>query len=204
MASATPPTSDKGSPRVDRTAAAILDAAAHVFHTEGAGANLAAVATTAGISRATLYRYYANREALLDALTADALAEAAHRIADAGLDRASVEEAIERILRALVAVGDRYAVLTIDHAPLKMAHRQLAPTILGVLSRGVDTGVLRNDLALEVLYEFLANSALTALKLAQQHGFGLEDASATASSFFLNGCRGDARARASDPGPASS
>ena len=204
MASATPPTSGKASPRVDRTAAAILDAAAQVFYTEGAGANLAAVATAAGVSRATLYRYYANREALLDALIDDGLTEAAHRLADAGLERATVEDAIERMLRALVAVGARYAVLTSDHASLKRAHNQLSPAIQEVLARGIHTGVLRTDLSVEILYEFFATIAVEAIKLTQNHRLGLEEASATAASLFLNGSRADGRAPASDPGPASS
>src|SRR5256884_9192324 len=99
------------SPRYDRTAAAILDAAAHVLAERGAGANMAEVAAAAGVSRATLYRYYPDREALLEALASHALADAAARLADAGLERAPVEQAIERIVRALTAVGDRYAVL---------------------------------------------------------------------------------------------
>src|SRR5204863_2266354 len=77
----------------------------------GRSASMADVAAAAGVSRATLYRYYPDREALLDALASNALADAAARLADAGLERASVEDAIERIVRALTAVGDRYAVL---------------------------------------------------------------------------------------------
>ena len=82
---------DSNSPRFDRTSAAILDAAARVFADEGASANLATVATAAGVSRATLYRYYKSREVLLQALVRDAIDEAARRLADAGLERAPVE-----------------------------------------------------------------------------------------------------------------
>src|SRR5579862_1296314 len=100
-----------GAPRHDRTATAILDAAVHLFSEEGGSSNMAEVAAAAGISRATLYRYFPHREALLEALSTYALADAAARLADAGLERAPVEEAIERIVRAIVAVGDHYAVL---------------------------------------------------------------------------------------------
>src|SRR2546426_519468 len=57
-----------GVPRYDRTAAAILDAAAHALSEHGSNANMADVAGAAGVSRATLYRYYPDREALLDVL----------------------------------------------------------------------------------------------------------------------------------------
>jgi AcrR family transcriptional regulator len=52
----------KAAPRFDRTGAAILDAAARVFSEQGTAANLADVAAAGGVSRATLYRYYPNRE----------------------------------------------------------------------------------------------------------------------------------------------
>ncbi|MEU0463819.1 helix-turn-helix domain-containing protein [Amycolatopsis sp. NPDC006131] len=189
MERAPSPSRGKIAPRFDRTSAAILDAAARVFSEEGAGANLATVALAAGISRATLYRYYANREALLEALTADALDAVARRLVDANLERATVEEAIERILRAFVAVGDRYAVLTNDQATLEAAHGELAAPLHEVLTRGIETGVLRDDLPVEILYEFLAGTILKAIALNQQHRLGLEEASATAASFFLNGTR---------------
>src|SRR5947199_656450 len=70
-------------PRYDRTAAAILDAAAHALSEHGSSTNMADVAAAAGVSRATLYRYYPDREALLDALSSHALAEAAARPAHA-------------------------------------------------------------------------------------------------------------------------
>src|SRR2546422_7997903 len=97
--------------RNPRTAVAILDAATQALAEHGRGANMAEFAAAAGVSRATLYRYYPDRDALLDALASQALADAAARLADAGLERAPVEQAIERIVRALTAVGDRYAVL---------------------------------------------------------------------------------------------
>src|ERR1700753_4172571 len=93
----------KTAPRFDRTAAAILDAAAHVFSDQGTAANLADVAAAAGVSRATLYRYYPNREARLNDLGAHALNEPATPLRHAGLKRATVKEAIERLARALVA-----------------------------------------------------------------------------------------------------
>jgi AcrR family transcriptional regulator len=182
------PATSKNSPRFDRTSGAILDAAARVF-AEDATANLATVAAAAGISRATLYRYYDNREALLDALSADAVADAVRRLADAGLDRVPVGAAVERIMRALVAVGDRVAVLLSHHATLKAAHEQLAPPIQRVFARGVETGVLRDDLSVDILWTFFAGTAVTAVKLAQHDQLGLEEASAVAASVFLNGAR---------------
>src|SRR3979490_1087385 len=93
----TAPSDLKTAPRFDRTAAAILDAAAHVFSGQGTAANLADVAAAAGVSRATLYCYYPNRETLRKRPAAHALPELANRLNDAGLERATVKEAIERL-----------------------------------------------------------------------------------------------------------
>jgi AcrR family transcriptional regulator len=184
------PQTDSNSPRFDRTSAAILDAAARVFADEGASANLATVATAAGISRATLYRYYKSREVLLEALVRDAIDEAARRLADAGLERAPVEDAIERILRAFVTVGDRYAVLISDLPWYEKADKsQLQTPVRAVLTRGIESGVLRNDLSAEVLNELLGGAALSAIKLTQHHNLGQEEASAAAASLFLDGAR---------------
>jgi len=178
-------------PRYDRTKAAILDASAQALSEHGRRASMADLAAAAGVSRATLYRYYPDREALLDALTSHALAEAATRLADAGLERAPVEEAIERIVRALTAVGDRYAVLAREQVEGDPAEidRLIAAPMRAVFARGLENGLLRQDLPAEVLLELFGGALVAALKLIQKGQLGLEEASAAAASVFLDGAR---------------
>jgi TetR/AcrR family transcriptional regulator, mexCD-oprJ operon repressor len=179
------------SPRYDRTAAAILDAAAHVLAERGANANMADVAAAGGVSRATLYRYYPSREALLHALAAQALADAGGRIADAGLERCPVPEAIERIVRALLAVGDRYAVLVGEHVEPDRAEaeRVVGAPLRAVLVRGIEQGVLRDDVAPEVLLELFGGLLAGAVKLVGERQLGLEETAATTTALFLDGAR---------------
>jgi AcrR family transcriptional regulator len=187
-----PGTSDpKVAPRFDRTAAAILDAAAHVFSEEGTAANLADVAAAAGVSRATLYRYYPNREALLKALAAYALTELANRLNDAGLERATVKEAIERLARALVAVGDRYAVVASGQCSPDEAdaERLVRAPMRAVFERGIASGAIRQDLTADVLLELFGGTLSAAFKLTQRHQLGAEEASAAAAAVFLDGAR---------------
>src|SRR6266568_844733 len=178
-----------GVPRYDRTKAAILDAAAHALSEHGGRTSMADVAAAAGVSRATLYRYYPDRDALLDALASQALADAAARLADAGLDRAPVEQAIERIVRALTTVGDRYAVLAreqVEGDPDEI-ERLVAAPMRAVFARGIESGLLRQDLPADVLLKLFGGALVAALKLIQHGQLGLEEASAAAASVFLDG-----------------
>ena len=185
-------TSATHAPRFDRTAGAILDAAAHVLSEHSSSkTSMADVAEAAGVSRATLYRYFPDREALLHALAAQALTEAASRLADAGLDHAPVEEAIERIVRAIVAVGDRYAVIVRDQVKFEPAEakRCLGAPMRAVFERGVESGVIRDDISVEVLLELFGGALQAAIKLTQRGELGLEDASAATAAVFLDGAR---------------
>jgi TetR/AcrR family transcriptional repressor of mexCD-oprJ operon len=152
---------------------------------------MADVAAEAGVSRATLYRYYPDREALLSALAAQALADGGARLAEAGLERVPVEEAIERIVRALVTVGDRYAVLVQEQVPFDPAEaeRLLGAPMLAVFERGVESGLFRKDLSAEVLLKLFGGALHSAVKLTQRGDLGLEDASAATASLFLDGAR---------------
>ena len=75
-----------------RVAAAILDGAARVFALEGEQASMNDVAAAAGVARATVYRYFPNRQALLDELTQAALSDAEERLASARIDEVTPEE----------------------------------------------------------------------------------------------------------------
>lgn len=182
-----------GAPRSalrDRTAAAILDAATHLLAEHGE-ATMAEVADGAGVGRTTLYRYFPSREALLQALAEAALAEAAERLAAAGLDACPAAEALARSFRALLGVGDRYVVLVREQVPLDRdaLERELGGPILGVLEQGQRTGILRDDLPLAWLLELFGGALTAGLRLVSEHRLGLEQASAVATRFFLDGAR---------------
>jgi TetR/AcrR family transcriptional repressor of mexCD-oprJ operon len=74
------------------------------------------VAAEAGIARATVYRYFPSRQALLDALAQLAVNDAGARLASARIDQVPAEEGITRAVRALVDVGDYFVVLARERA----------------------------------------------------------------------------------------
>src|SRR6188508_1213016 len=94
-----------------RVAAAILDGAAQIFALQGAQASMNDVAAAAGVARATVYRYFPNRETLLDELARAAVADVGDRLASARIDAVPAPEGIARAARALVDVGDPFVLL---------------------------------------------------------------------------------------------
>jgi TetR/AcrR family transcriptional repressor of mexCD-oprJ operon len=176
----------------DRTAAAILDAAAHLLAEHGSQASMAEVATAAGVARATLYRYYASRNELLSALSARAVEDAGQLLAAAGLDHVSFDEGLVRIARAIVSVGDRYAVLIRERVPAdrQAVERVLRAPVRRVFERARGDGALRADVELDLLVELFLGSLVHAMRLASSEG--AEDAAATIAAVFLEGARAPA------------
>src|SRR4051812_24486380 len=88
----------------ERVTAAILDGAAEVFAAEGLDASIAAVASASGVARATVYRYFPNRDVLLSALADLAVTRGDAALAAARIAEVAPAEGIRRAVRALIEV----------------------------------------------------------------------------------------------------
>jgi TetR/AcrR family transcriptional repressor of mexCD-oprJ operon len=168
---------------------AIMDAAARVFAEHGDSASMADVATAAGVGRATLYRYFDSREDLIQALSVAAVEDLERRLTDADLDRVPVPLAIERIFRALVGSGTKFAFVLHDprHIDREEIDRRIGEPIRSTLRRGVADETLRSDLSVDLLGRFLGGLVQSALRSTRPVDGGVEQVSAALSSFFLRG-----------------
>jgi AcrR family transcriptional regulator len=177
-----------------RTPAAILATSAHLL-AERRDASMNDIAAAAGVGRATLYRYFPTREALLNALADGALEELAARIAAAGLDQVPVPEALQRLLRAVLAVGDRYVILLDEKTALQGrdtaddAHEDVVAPMQTLFQRGQDDGTLRRDLDAAVLVRLFGGLVLAVINASLPRTLGVEQAAALAGSMFLDGAR---------------
>jgi TetR/AcrR family transcriptional regulator, mexCD-oprJ operon repressor len=174
-----------------RTPAAILEAAVHVLAERG-DASMAEIAAATGVGRATLYRHFPTREALIDALKAEAFEELSARIEDAGLDRVSAPEALERLLRAFFLVGERYIFLVHERPKSglpKEEEERFARPLRAVFQRGIEEGVLRDDLDSTTLLTLFGGLVHAAFEIELPRTVGIEEASATVVSLFLDGAR---------------
>jgi len=172
-----------------RVAAAILDGAAQLFASEGDQASMNEVAEAAGVARATVYRYFPNREALLDELTQAALRDVDMRLASARIDAVAPEEAVARAVRALVDMGSLFVVLARERqrSGAERFERGLVEPLHKLVERGQASGDIRDDITSARLTESLIG--LIVGLLTSTPGLGREDMTATITGLFLDGAR---------------
>jgi TetR/AcrR family transcriptional repressor of mexCD-oprJ operon len=172
-----------------RVSAAILEAAAAVLAERGEQASMADVAAAAGMARATVYRYFPNREALFQALGHLAVEETSERLQAGRLQDVPVPEAFERAVRALVAAGDYFVVVSRENArpdPAEFEKRVASP-LRKLIERAQSLGEVRDDLPASWLMESLIGIVVSGLQT--QPSLGVEDTVAGITSLFLDGAR---------------
>lgn len=172
-----------------RVVAAILDGAARIFALQGEQASMNDVAAAAGVARATVYRYFPNRQALLDDLARAAVSDAEARLASARVDEVVPEQGIARAVRALVDVGDSFVVLARDraHPDPERFERSVNRPLRDLFERGQASGDIRGDIAGARLAESLIGLIVGVLMSSPQ--LGKEDMIATIAGLFLDGAR---------------
>ena len=180
-------TSSAGQTLHQRVAAAILDGAARTLAIQGPAASMNDVAAAAGVARATVYRYFPNRQALLDELAFAALREIEERIGSARIAEVPTDEAIARVVRTLVDVGDLFTVLARETPRPAEFESTLATPLAQLFERAQAGGDIRGDLAASWLTEVLVGVAVSVLTARPSRG--REDTVAAITSLFLHGAR---------------
>jgi TetR/AcrR family transcriptional regulator, mexCD-oprJ operon repressor len=172
-----------------RVAAAILDGAAQLFAVQGDQASMNDVAEAAGVARATVYRYFPNRETLLDELAQAAVRDVDERLASARIDEVAPEDGIARAVRALVDVGDSFVLLARERlrSDPERFERRLTQPLRRLFERGQASGDIREDITSARLTEALIGLIVGVLMSTPT--LGKEDMTATTTGLFLDGAR---------------
>jgi AcrR family transcriptional regulator len=173
----------------ERVATAIVEAAAGDLADRGDQASMSDVASAAGVARATVYRYFPNREALLEALGRVAVEDIGDRLAAARLDEVAVGDGLERAVRALVTVGNGFVVVARDRGrPANEAFgERIAAPVRDLLARGQREGALRDDVPAAWLAEALFGLVVNVIGSGPR--LGTEDTITAIASVFLDGAR---------------
>jgi len=176
-----------------RVSAAILDAAARVLVARGEQASMNDVAAAAGVARATVYRYFPSRQALLDELARLAVRDAADRLASARIDEVGAEEGVKRAIRALVDVGDYFVVLARERVQpdAQQFERGLAAPLRRLFERGAAAGEIRQDIPSSWLTSSLVGLVVSVLPSTP--ALGKEDTIAAITGLFFDGVRAPGR-----------
>jgi TetR/AcrR family transcriptional regulator, mexCD-oprJ operon repressor len=172
----------------DRTRSAIIEAAAHAFAEQGFTARLDDIASSAGVSRATLYRYFSSREDLIEAMVDEAYEEVVQRVRDAKVDEAPFPEALCRVARAASLTGAHFVALQTDNAPVRPHHldEEFEATMYRLFERGKEEGYLRN-LPTAWLRRVFRAIVIEGLHYASAEGLGTEDAAVVIVDQYLAG-----------------
>lgn len=177
-----------------RNRAAILDVAAEVLAAEP-NASLSEVASRAGLGRATLYRHFASREALLAAIREEVLARAGSALATLDLTEASLREGLRQAANELVPIGVRFRILlaeSVDEDPEFMAARgrTLLP-LAELLQRAVASGELAQGTDVLWAGQVLAALLMTAVRAADSGVLDPAHAAEAVASTFCDGFAAD-------------
>ncbi|WP_167288625.1 TetR/AcrR family transcriptional regulator [Nocardioides seonyuensis] len=140
-------------PRSDalRSRTALIHAAIHVL-ADDPDADLARVATTAGLSRQTLYAHFGSRSGLLDAVVHHITGEAAGLIRDARLEQGTARDALVRYLDVfsrMPSAWTRVAATATEgqsSADSAEVHRPVVDPLAAIVRRGQDAGEFTTDL----------------------------------------------------------
>lgn len=189
----------KSSALRDGVAAGILEVAATVLADRGDAASMSDVADTAGVGRATLYRYFPSRDALLQALAEMALEDLCERIAGAELETVGFEEGIARLARATATANLKFMALFRSTGkfanPGELESRVRTP-IREFFRRAAAEGALRGDLDPDLAMQAFIGLLDAALGMSMPGQIGVEATAATITTIFL---RGTLTQQAEDP-----
>ncbi|MDF3143122.1 MULTISPECIES: TetR/AcrR family transcriptional regulator [unclassified Streptomyces] len=143
-----------------RSAAALL--------TRKSTATMDEVAKAAGISRATLHRHFAGRDALVRALEALGIAECEAAVDAARLDEGAASDAVRRLVREIESAAGLLAFLYTENQLFEGEEQhegwsRIDGRIAALFRRGQDSGEFRIDLTpawlTEALFGLLASGA---------------------------------------------
>ncbi|HWI22337.1 MAG TPA: TetR/AcrR family transcriptional regulator [Baekduia sp.] len=164
------PTTSPASGAQARTQQAIIDAAVRCLAADFT-ASLADIADEAGIGRTTLRRYFSERNDLLAAISATALARSSAAIQRARLTEGPALDAVGRFCEEHFEIGD-ILILVLDQPQLSRAwsDESTKHALLELIARGKAEGTIEPEIPPEWAYEMIWTHLYAGMHYKPQDG----------------------------------
>jgi AcrR family transcriptional regulator len=167
-----------------RVTQVILDGALKAF-ARSTDASMSDVAVEAGVARATVYRHFPSRDALIERLVERAGASASARLDAERIDDAPVEDAIRRTVRVLVELGDEVLFLDGVWRDRSGGSRGVVDRVRRLIERGQSVAAIGSDVPAVWLAEALVGSVVAVMTSELRQG--REDTVDGLTRLFLHG-----------------
>ena len=158
---------------------------------------MAAIAAAADVSRATVYRHFPTREALTDAIRAQALATGEQAIVDCRLEEGSATDALRRLVDAWLEIAARYGFAQLVGHPgyplgdEDRAHRRRAfgEPLIALFTRGQAAGEFSTAVSPEWASRMFGATVIAGARAVDDGALARADAADTVFHTLTQGLR---------------
>ena len=182
----------------ERNRESVLDHACRLL-AEDPAIGMSEIAGAAGIGRATLYRHFPTREKLIEAIGNRAADEMGQAIAASRLDQGTTEEALNRLILALLEAGDRYRFMLMQgikgpsEDELRARAEHLRAPVFALIERGQSAGEVSPALPPAWIVSLLGAVIIAAVQEIAAGQLDPGQAPAIVTATLLHGMSGAAR-----------
>ena len=174
----------------DRTLAAILSAASKMIAERGQSVSMHDIAESAGVGRATLYRYFPTREALIVQLFETAVDDASRAVDSLELESLSACQAVERLTLEMLSFADTYRTVLMDEAVEGLRHRAkdvIGPKLQDLFASRIESGELSSEIDALSLVRYFGGLVRMAAFMVADGGRDRVKVAAEVATLICNG-----------------